>query len=164
MRVALGKSPEPLFETRSILPMHNHRFHRKCRPANAQTLRFDPLRRRFIRRSVSSVVWAASGGILRADDRREPPTRQPAQVSESQPTTGQDVPELESFDRFMRDFIINERLPGGALAISRGDRLVYARGFGFADRELGIPLSRLRCTRTCKRLEAVHRDRHSPTG
>jgi N-acyl-D-amino-acid deacylase len=54
--------------------------------------------------------------------------------------TGQDVPELEGFDQLMRGFIVEQYVPGAALAISRGNRLVYARGFGPADREAAIPV------------------------
>ena len=52
------------------------------------------------------------------------------------PLTGQAVPGMESYDRIMRDFDI----PGAAVAVVRHGRLVYARGFGMADREAGTPV------------------------
>ena len=44
-------------------------------------------------------------------------------------------PPLAGFDRLMRDFIKEHDVPGGALAVAKDGRLVYARGFGFADLE-----------------------------
>ena len=95
-----------------------------------------PSRRQFLRRGAASVFWAASGSLLRAAE----PTSEPSLPAESPskplpPMTGQDVPELEGFDQLMRGFIVEQSVPGAAVAISRGNRLIYARGFGLADRE-----------------------------
>jgi N-acyl-D-amino-acid deacylase len=49
------------------------------------------------------------------------------------PVTGQPQPALSAFDRVMVDFLQSNRLPGATLAVTRGGRLVYARGFGWAD-------------------------------
>ncbi len=43
------------------------------------------------------------------------------------------------FDREMQAYMEARRIPGGALAVVRGDRLVYARGYGWADREQKVP-------------------------
>jgi N-acyl-D-amino-acid deacylase len=51
------------------------------------------------------------------------------------PITGMPVPGLEIFDRLMIDWITQAQIPGGALAIAKDERLVYVRGFGFADKE-----------------------------
>ena len=40
---------------------------------------------------------------------------------------------LASFDREMEAFMTARKIPGGALAVAKDDRLVYARGYGFAD-------------------------------
>lgn len=45
--------------------------------------------------------------------------------------------ELVAFDVAMADFLKENRAPGASLAISKDGRLVYARGFGIADRESG---------------------------
>ncbi|HEY8506498.1 MAG TPA: serine hydrolase domain-containing protein [Gemmataceae bacterium] len=47
---------------------------------------------------------------------------------------------LASFDRLMRSFVAAHDVPGAALAVSRGGRLVYARGFGFADPKTKEPV------------------------
>ena len=59
------------------------------------------------------------------------------------PQTGQAVPGMESYDRIiariMRDFDI-PGASGASVAVVRHGRLVYARGFGLADREAGAPV------------------------
>ncbi|MBC8116897.1 MAG: beta-lactamase family protein, partial [Candidatus Saccharimonas sp.] len=40
---------------------------------------------------------------------------------------------LKPFDDLMTSFVGQHRVPGAALAVTRGSKLVYARGFGFAD-------------------------------
>lgn len=49
--------------------------------------------------------------------------------------TGVEDPRLASFDRLMARFVEEHKLPGAALAVSKNGRLVYARGFGYADKE-----------------------------
>src|ERR1051326_6537309 len=41
----------------------------------------------------------------------------------------------EAFDRTMRDFMRVRKVPGGALAVVKDERLVYMGGYGWADRE-----------------------------
>ncbi|MGD0090033.1 MAG: serine hydrolase domain-containing protein [Planctomycetota bacterium] len=56
------------------------------------------------------------------------------------PATGKEDPDLASFDELMRSFMTEHHVPGGALAVTRGGRLVYARGFGFADAQKKEPV------------------------
>jgi CubicO group peptidase (beta-lactamase class C family) len=61
--------------------------------------------------------------------------------------TGDADPRLAAYDSLMMDFMLKYRPPGAALAVSKDGRLVYARGFGFADverREPARPLSLFR--------------------
>jgi CubicO group peptidase (beta-lactamase class C family) len=58
----------------------------------------------------------------------------------SLPTTGHDNPNLASFDKLMVSFVKEQRVPGASLAVTRKQRLVYARGFGFADVEKKTPV------------------------
>jgi N-acyl-D-amino-acid deacylase len=59
----------------------------------------------------------------------------PAQSEKAAPITGSANPDLEPFDQLMTSFIEENKVPGAALAVTRRGRLVYARGFGFADVE-----------------------------
>lgn len=51
------------------------------------------------------------------------------------PITGSGDPRLASFDRLMSAFVALHEVPGAALSVTKGGRLVYARGFGYADVE-----------------------------
>jgi N-acyl-D-amino-acid deacylase len=50
------------------------------------------------------------------------------------PVSGADQPDLASFDELMTTFVKEQQVPGAALAVTKDSRLVYARGFGLADR------------------------------
>ena len=54
------------------------------------------------------------------------------------PATGRNVPELAAYDAAIRSVMQKWAIPGAAVAITDQGRLVYARGFGFADREAGL--------------------------
>lgn len=51
------------------------------------------------------------------------------------PITGRADAAFECIDRMMAGFIALYDIPGGAMAVTRGKRLLYARGFGYADVE-----------------------------
>ena len=53
------------------------------------------------------------------------------------PASGESVPALAVLDNAMRDLMSSYDIPGGALAVTRQGRLVYARGFGYADTDAG---------------------------
>ena len=50
-------------------------------------------------------------------------------------TQAAEPPSLPSFDHEMENFIAARGMPGGALAVVKDDRLVHARGYGWADRQ-----------------------------
>ena len=52
-----------------------------------------------------------------------------------------DIPELEGLDRKIRAYLRKWHMKGASLAITRGDSLVYAKGYGWADQENGIEMS-----------------------
>ena len=59
--------------------------------------------------------------------------------------TGPAMPKLAAYDELMETFMRQHQPPGAALAVAYHGRLVYARGFGFADVEKREPVRRLRC-------------------
>jgi N-acyl-D-amino-acid deacylase len=72
--------------------------------------------------------------------------------------TGQEVKELASFDRHISQFMQKYELPGGTVAVAKDGRLVYARGFGWADLKNHIPMqpdSLLRIASISKSFTAV---------
>jgi N-acyl-D-amino-acid deacylase len=48
--------------------------------------------------------------------------------------------EFAPFDRWMTSFLQDHKVPGGSLAIVKNGKVVYARGFGLADKEKGTPV------------------------
>src|SRR5690348_57605 len=64
------------------------------------------------------------------------PTRPGTTAGESEiPITGTAVPGMASFDLVVTDFMRKLAIPGGAIAVMRDGKLIYARGFGYADVE-----------------------------
>src|SRR5215208_4265398 len=83
------------------------------------------------------VVLLSCGGDATAPAATQPVTS-PAQ-SEI-PITGTPVPGMKSYDVIISDFMRVLAIPGGAVAVMRDGKLVYARGFGYADLENTTPV------------------------
>ena len=56
------------------------------------------------------------------------------------PTTGDAVETLAPLDAWMRQIMTEHKIPGGSLAVIKDGKLIYARGFGYADREAKTPV------------------------
>lgn len=52
-----------------------------------------------------------------------------------------DTDPLPSLSRLVKKFMARHQVPGAALAITRNNQLIYAEGFGYADREHQLPVS-----------------------
>jgi CubicO group peptidase (beta-lactamase class C family) len=82
-----------------------------------------------------STGWAARHGLSSADyqaefDRQAKAGYRPLSVAGY--TEGQ-AADPEAFDRAMRQYMKERSIPAGTLAVSRGGRLLLARGYGSAD-------------------------------
>ena len=72
--------------------------------------------------------------------------------------TGRADARMASFDRMMTEFMERHSVPGAALAVTDQGRLVYARGFGYADldaKEPAEPTSLFRIASLSKPITAV---------
>lgn len=72
--------------------------------------------------------------------------------------TGVEVPEMAHYDAALTALFDEYDIPGASVAVARNGRLVYARGFGLADVEAGVPVqpdSRFRIASISKPLTAV---------
>jgi N-acyl-D-amino-acid deacylase len=49
------------------------------------------------------------------------------------PVTGEAQPKLAAIDKLILDYLTEQKVPGAAVAVAKDGRLVYARGFGYAD-------------------------------
>jgi N-acyl-D-amino-acid deacylase len=72
--------------------------------------------------------------------------------------TGVAVPALAPFEQLVTRLMSTYRIPGGSIAVTRNGRLVFARGYGYADRDTGervMPDSRFRIASMSKFVTAV---------
>jgi N-acyl-D-amino-acid deacylase len=102
-----------------------------------------PCRRTFLRTAAAVGTGIALPCSIRADDLT---------------VTGADDKRLAPFDQLMTGFLVEHKVPGGALAVTRHGRLVYSRGFGLADTEKKLPVqpdSLFRIASVSKPLTAV---------
>ena len=65
-----------------------------------------------------------------------PPVTPPAEI----PITGAAVPGMASYDEAIAALMRKHAIPGGAVAVLRDGKLIYARGFGYADVENETPV------------------------
>jgi CubicO group peptidase (beta-lactamase class C family) len=83
-----------------------------------------------------AVLLSCGGERITPPD--SPQVTSPAQ--EEIPISGAAVPGLEPFDQSVRDLMKKYKVPGGAIALVRDGKLIYARGFGYADVEHKTPV------------------------
>src|SRR5215212_11051615 len=101
---------------------------------------------RFIHRSISiTTIRIACLAILIScgGEATAPPVTPPAPPpppSPAFPITGAGMLGMEPFDLSVRDLMGKYAIPGGAVAVVRDGKLIYARGFGYADAENKTPL------------------------
>lgn len=63
-----------------------------------------------------------------------------APADEKPPVTGTADERLAPFDDLLTTFVQENKVPGAALAVTRGGKLLYARGFGYADPDKKTPV------------------------
>jgi CubicO group peptidase (beta-lactamase class C family) len=68
------------------------------------------------------------------------PAPPPLTPEQEIPITGAAVPGMGSYDQIVPDLMRKYAIPGGAVAVLREGRLIYARGFGYADVENKTPV------------------------
>lgn len=85
--------------------------------------------------SAAVVLTAVAALFALADEALASSTPEPEIVQ-----TGHFVPGLEPYDRIVARTMRDHRIPGAAVAVVRHWSLVYARGFGMADRLREVPV------------------------
>ena len=88
--------------------------------------------------SIACLAVVLSCGGKETTTAVVPPVTTPAQGEI--PVTGVSVPALAPFDQSVRDLMQKYMIPGGAVALVRDGKLIYARGFGYADVEAKMPV------------------------
>lgn len=93
--------------------------------------------------SVIGLFFIIFSAISLKHDRMEMPVEEIVEfihLNDSITNSMSDIPELEGLDNRMEKYLKRWQMKGGSLAITRGDSLVYAKGYGWADEELGISM------------------------
>lgn len=60
-------------------------------------------------------------------------------LAAGRPAVAQSAQRLAAVDRYLREEVRRQRIPGLSVAILRGDRVLLARGYGYANVELRVP-------------------------
>lgn len=84
---------------------------------------------------VMLSLHCSSGGV-----NGSPPPGGTPQTPAALPITGDAVPGMESYDSVVARLMRTYGIVGGAVAVMKDDRLVYARGFGYADADAKLPV------------------------
>jgi N-acyl-D-amino-acid deacylase len=90
---------------------------------------------KFIHCSLLMVTLACSSNGGPSDPGSVPEPNPGNPPVQEVPLTGQAVVGMASFDVVIADLMKKHRVPGGAVALVKDGRLIYARGFGFANVE-----------------------------
>jgi CubicO group peptidase (beta-lactamase class C family) len=54
--------------------------------------------------------------------------------------TGTYVPELQAVDTLLQNFMVGKPIPGGTIAITHNDRVIYERGIGYSNAARTVPM------------------------
>ena len=95
--------------------------------------------RRFSSVNATTTIQVACLAVLLACSRE--PTRPPVSPPVQEiPISGAAVPGMASYDQVIADLMRKHAIPGAVVAVMRDGRLIYARGFGYADVENKTPV------------------------
>jgi len=103
-----------------------------------------PLSRRgFLALTASFAARSTSAGLARRYERL--------------PITGVRDSRLKPFDELMSSFVVEHQIPGASLAVTRHGKLIYARGFGYANQEEEVPVQPSALFRRSSRCNSISR-------
>ena len=91
--------------------------------------------------SVAAIVTAVIVGSRRNDDIIEEIEETIFCLNDTLTNEMSDIPDLLAMDKKVNTYLRKWHMKGASLAITRGDSLVYAKGYGWADEENGLKMS-----------------------
>jgi len=86
--------------------------------------------------AAACLAVLLSCGACGGGEKGTPVSPPPADI----PVSGAAVPGMGSYDQIIPDLMRKYAIPGGAVAVARDGKLIYARGFGYADVENKTPV------------------------
>ena len=93
--------------------------------------------------ALTTIQIAGLAVLLACGGDPTTPSVSPADTSSAQqeiPITGTAVPGMAWYDKVIPDLMRKYKIPGGAVAVVRDGKLIYVRGFGYADVENKTPV------------------------
>ncbi len=90
--------------------------------------------------AIVVICVSASSGKNAVEEATEP-IHMPVYLNEVLTDSLSNVPQLGPMDRAVAAFMKKWEIRGTSLAIMRNDSLVYAKGYGWADEEAGVPMA-----------------------
>ena len=90
--------------------------------------------------AAAIIVTAASVIFIRQIPKSKPTSSLPPKLNLMLTNEMSEVQELAGLDKKMKNYLRKWFIKGGSLAIMRNDSLVYAKGYGWAEEEKGIPM------------------------
>lgn len=90
--------------------------------------------------AAAIIVTAASVISIRQIPKSKPTSSLPPKLNLMLTNEMSEVQELAGLDKKMKNYLRKWFIKGGSLAIMRNDSLVYAKGYGWAEEEKGIPM------------------------
>ncbi|MGQ0593029.1 MAG: serine hydrolase [Gammaproteobacteria bacterium] len=90
---------------------------------------------------------------------RVPPTRQSSPEEHTWRMTGTEVSALKTLDQAVQEYMQQNDVPGGAIAVARNGRLIFARAYSWSEptAETTSPTSLFRIASCSKPHAAIHR-------
>ena len=90
--------------------------------------------------AVAIVIATASSIFHKPVPKAKPIPSAGMRLNKTLTNADSDIPELAGLDKKIRYYMRKWQFKGASLAITRGDSLLYAKGYGWADEEKGIPM------------------------
>lgn len=91
--------------------------------------------------AVAAILTVVVAGGRKDEKRHQKSETMEFRLNDTLTNEMSEIPELNGLDRKVKSYLRKWHMKGASLAITRGDSLVYAKGYGWADEENGIEMS-----------------------
>ena len=90
---------------------------------------------------MAIIIATASSLLHKPIPKAKPIAKEQVRLDHTLTNEMSELPELAGLDKKVRYYMRKWQLKGVSLAITRNDSLLYAKGYGWADEENGIPMA-----------------------
>lgn len=91
--------------------------------------------------AIAAILTVVVAGGRKDENRHKKSENIEFRLNDTLTNEMSEIQELNALDRKVRSYMRKWHMKGASLAITRGDSLVYAKGYGWADEENGIEMS-----------------------